>query len=374
MIALGRALAARGHAVTLQTAERWGHDVRAEGLRFEPAPEYQVFPTRERPLKPYQAVVRAAAACAPLLDAVRPDVVVADVLTLAPALAAEMRGVPLATVIPHVYPVGAPGLPPYSFGARLSRWPVAPWSLLQRPLDAALARGRDELNETRRRLGLPALSHFHGGLSRDLCLVGTLPALEYPRDWPPWVRVVGPLMWEPPARREAPPPGDGPAVMVAPSTAQDPGQRMLLTALRGLAGAPVRVLATWNRRPPPRPPAVPANARLVEWLSYARSMPACDVVVCHGGHGTVVRAVSAGCRIVAVPAGGDMYENAARIDWAGLGVRLPMRLLSPATLRLAVERALRRPEAPGRAAAAWIAERDPAMRAAELLERLAARR
>ena len=29
-------------------------------MRFEPAPEYQVFPTRERPLKPYEAAVRAA--------------------------------------------------------------------------------------------------------------------------------------------------------------------------------------------------------------------------------------------------------------------------------------------------------------------------
>ena len=28
-------------------------------MSFVPAPEYPVFPTRERPLKPYEAVVRA---------------------------------------------------------------------------------------------------------------------------------------------------------------------------------------------------------------------------------------------------------------------------------------------------------------------------
>ena len=59
MIALGRALAARGHEVTLQTWTRWRADVRAQGMTFAPAPEYQPFPTDARPLSPYQAVLRA---------------------------------------------------------------------------------------------------------------------------------------------------------------------------------------------------------------------------------------------------------------------------------------------------------------------------
>src|SRR4051794_36200211 len=42
MIALGRALAARGHDVVLQTWSRWGEHVQAGGMQFAPAPEYQV--------------------------------------------------------------------------------------------------------------------------------------------------------------------------------------------------------------------------------------------------------------------------------------------------------------------------------------------
>ena len=80
-------------------------------------------------------------------------------------------------------------------------------------------------------------------------------------------------MWEPPFDEVQPPPGDAPLVLVAPSTAQDPEHRLLRAALAGLAGEPVRVLATWNRRPLPGPVRVPANARLVEWLSYAQTMP-----------------------------------------------------------------------------------------------------
>ncbi len=98
------------------------------------------------------------------------------------------------------------------------------------------------------------------------------------------------------------------------------------------------MLATWNRRPLPGPVKVPANARLVEWLSYAQTMPGCALVICHAGHGTMVRALASSCRVLAVPHVGDMAENAARLDWAGAGVRLPWPLLSPATLRLATRR------------------------------------
>ena len=216
---------------------------------------------------------------------------------------------------------------------------------------------------------------MHTALSRELTMVGTLPQLEYPRRWEPWVRVVGPLQWEPPGERVDPPPGRGPVVLVAPSTSQDPSHTLLRAALEGLADAPVRVIATTNGREPPSPIPVPGNAVLVPWLSYSKTMPLCDVVVLHGGHGTLVRALAAGCSVVACPAGGDMNENAARIDWAGVGVRVPPRWLAPRSVRLAVRRALR-PSVRARVAevATWAAAHDGAVRAAEELEAWAAAR
>jgi UDP:flavonoid glycosyltransferase YjiC (YdhE family) len=375
MIALGRALVARGHQVTLQTWARWSDVVQREGMEFAAAPEYHVFPTRPRPMKPYEAVVAAAKEIAPLVQGLAPDAVVADILTLAPALAAERAGRPLATLIPHVYPVGEVGFPVYSMGARLPRTAAgrALWRRLSSLSARGLEQGRGELNETRRRLGLPALAHVHGGISRQLALVGTFPQLEYPRPWAPQVQVVGPLMWEPPYGEVELPPGDAPLVLVAPSTSQDPEHRLLAASLEGLADAPVRVLATWNRRPPPRRLSVPANARLVEWVSYSRTMPRCDVVVCHGGHGTVIRALSCGCAVVACPAGGDMNENAARVDWAGVGVRLPRRYVAPRPLRMAVLRAVgdEAMRARARSLATWAAGQDAGRVAAELVEELA---
>jgi MGT family glycosyltransferase len=375
MIALGRALVARGHEVTLQTWTRWQTHVEAEGMTFANAPEYQVFPTSPEPLDFYEAVVHATQDTRPLVRELRPDVAVADILTLAPALAAELERVPCATLIPHVHPHGERHFPVYSLGARLPRGALgrAAWRLAQRPVNRGLELGRVELNRTRERVGLVPLAHVHGGISRKLALVASFPQLEYPREWAEHAHVVGPLMWEPPADDVELPPGDAPLVLVAPSTAQDAEHRLLHAALVGLADAPVRLLATWNRRLPPRSLPVPDNARVVEWVSYSRTMPRCDVVVCHAGHGTLVRALESGCAVVACPAIGDMNENAARVDWAGAGVRVPRRFLSPRVLRLAVERALGDNSIRERARelADWASRNDSGAKAARLLERLA---
>ncbi len=374
MIALGRALAARGHDVTVQTWERWRAPIEAEGLTFTPAPEYSAFPIGDSPLDFYEAVVYATRDTLPLVREMKPDVVVHDILTLGPSLASELVGVRRATLIPHVFPEAGPGFPIYSFGARLPRTRAgrAFWERAHLPVRRGLDSGRLALNRTRAQVDLPALEYPHGGTSRELALIATFPQLEYPRPWPSHVHVVGPLMWEPPADEVALPPGDAPLVLVAPSTSQDPDHRLLHAALRGLADAPVRVLATYNRRLPSRSLSVPDNATVVDWVSYARTLPHCDAIVCHAGHGTLVRALSFGVPVVACPVAGDMNENAARLASAGAGVRLPRRFISPRPLRHAVEQVLGEPSIRARARelADWVSTHDAGTQASQLVEEL----
>lgn len=377
MIALGRELASRGHEVCLQTWERWRADVEAEGMRFDRAPEYAVFPTSPA-LKPYQAAVRAAEETLPLVRELDPHAVVADILTLAAALAAGMDGRPWATLVPHVLPSGERGWPLYSTGARLSRTRLGRsfWRLFEPLAERGAEQGRQELNEARRRVGLPPFEHLHGGTSRELALIATFPQLEYPRRrWEPWMKVTGPLFWEQPHGEVALPPGDDPLVLIAPSTSQDPDQRMIAAALEGLAEEPVRVLASVNRRDRSAREglSVPPNARLVDWVSYSRTMPHCDAVICHAGHGTVARALSFGVPVVACPAAGDMGENTARVSWAGVGIGLPRRLTTPRGVRLALRRLLAEPSYAQRAGATarWSETHDGAACAADELERFA---
>jgi len=374
-IALGRALVARGHDVCLQTWTRWQEQVEREGMAFSPAPQYEVWPP-SRHLTPYQVAVRAAKETVPLIEQVDPHAVVVDILTVAGSLAAEMAGRRWATLIPHVLPYGEPGMPPYSVGARLPRTRLGAmsWELMEPLLRGGAERGRQELNGARTRVGLPELDHSHGGISRQLALVATFPQLEYPRyERDPSVRVIGPLLWEQPYEDVDLPPGDEPLVLVAPSTSQDPTHRMLRAALEGLAGEPVRVLGTTNRRQPDHPLDIPGNARVVDWLSYARTMPHCAAVICHAGHGTVVRALASGVPVLGCPAAGDMAENAARVAWAGCGVSLPRRLVTPRGVRLAVRKLLADCSYAAKAAhlRAWAQRHDGGAVGASALERLA---
>jgi UDP:flavonoid glycosyltransferase YjiC (YdhE family) len=105
-------------------------------------------------------------------------------------------------------------------------------------------------------------------------------------------------------------------------------------------------------------------------------MPIAALVICHGGHGTVARALGAGTPVLITPIAGDMAETAMRVSWAGVGRSFPWRLCRPGPLRWAPRRVLGDPSFAARAReiAAWAATHDGADRGAELVEQLAARR
>ena len=372
ILALSEELVSRGHTVAIETARHWQASVESVGAELIAAPEFQVFPTDAKPLQPYQAVVKAVNESRPRIEEFSPDLVVHDVLTIAPALAAELIDIPRVTIIPHVYPVNTPGSPPYGIGGHPPRSALGRllWKSLSRPISRGLSLGQRQYDELRKQVGLEPRGELYGSHSDLLVIVATLPQLEYPRIWPDHVHVTGPLFWEPEAADVPLPAGDRPLVMIAPSTAQDPKHQMLRAAIEGLESDQFRVIATWNRRPIDNPPVTPANTELVEWLSYSRTMPKCAAVVSNGGHGTIARTLQAGAVPVVVPIAGDQFENAARVEAGDLGIRLPTSLLSPKTLRLAVERALSsdRFSSSVAGAAKWCNEHDGRANAADLIE------
>src|SRR3712207_6205870 len=161
-IALGRELASRGHRVVVETWERWREATEAGGVEFRAAGQYRVFPPPD-PASGDAGAAEAAMALAPLMEELEPDLVVSDILTLAPALAAEVAEVPQATLIPHIYPVHEPGLPFFAVGVQPPRTPIGRW-LWRKSLpllETGLRIGRAELNVQRERLGLRPQARFH---------------------------------------------------------------------------------------------------------------------------------------------------------------------------------------------------------------------
>ena len=322
-------------------------DVEREGMAFAAAPEYEVWPGN-RGLTPYQAAVRAAHETVPVIRAARPATWWSP--TSSPWRAGwrpRWRSGRGPRWCPTCCRPSERGLPPYSVGARLPRTRRRAAALGSGAAAARARRGAGARGAERRAGagGAGARSATRTAGSRGSWRwwrpspSSSTRAASRRRGCGSPGRCCGSGRSRRSSRRRA----TTPLVLVAPSTSQDPRQEMLRAALEGLAGEPVRVLATTNRRPPERPLDVPANARVVDWLSYARTMPRCAAVVCHAGHGTVARALASGVPVVGCPAAGDMAENAARVAWAGCGVSLPRRLVTPRGIRLAVRKLLAEP-------------------------------
>jgi UDP:flavonoid glycosyltransferase YjiC (YdhE family) len=217
--------------------------------------------------------------------------------------------------------------------------------------------GDRQRHEARLGIGLPA--YDPGPLCR---LVATLPALEVPRpDWPSEAVVVGPLHFEPTSAVLEVPPGDGPVVVVAPSTA--------LTGTASLAEIALRHLVPGRTLPPGSRLVVSrlggADIAVPPWATVGLGrqdvlLRAADIVVCGGGHGMLSKTLLAGVPMVVVPGGGDQWELANRVARQGSG-----RLVRPLTgdaLVAVVGEVLSMPgyrEAARRAAASATAVTDP---------------
>jgi UDP:flavonoid glycosyltransferase YjiC (YdhE family) len=193
-------------------------------------------------------------------------------------------------------------------------------------------------------------------------LIATLPALEVPRpDWPPEAVIVGPLHFEPTSAELPVPPGSGPVVVVAPSTATTGARGLAELALETLT--PGEVLPEGSRVVVSRldgpdgavPPwAAVGLGRQDVLLSNA------DVVVCGGGHGIVSKSLLAGVPLVVVPGGGDQWEISNRV--ARQGSAVIVRPLTADALAAAVREVLSSPGyrgAAGRAGASLAGVDDP---------------
>ncbi|AOW94516.1 glycosyl transferase [Rhodococcus sp. WMMA185] len=268
----------------------------------------------------------------PDLRALRPDLVVSDVITAGGGMAAERLGIPWVELSPHPLYSASKGLPPIGSG-------LAPGegvrgrlrdALMRAATGRSIRKGERQRSEARIGVGLPAKDP--GPVRR---LIATLPALEVPRpDWPAEAHLVGPLLWEPTNEVLPPPDGDDPLVMVAPSTAFTGAEGMLETVLTGLEGARVRVIASLLDG---APATVPAWARAGLGRQDAMLREA-SVVVCGGGHGMLAKALLAGVPAVVIPGGGDQWELANRA--ARQGSAVVVRPLTADALCEAVQRVL----------------------------------
>ncbi|MBL6427292.1 MAG: glycosyltransferase family 1 protein [Maritimibacter sp.] len=334
-VALGRALVARGHDVTLGTARRFETFVREAGLGFAPMSDamlnlldteagrdmmestqgvlqslkWTVMLTRT--VGPAQAELIGDSWAA--AEAVDPDLIVFHPKTYAGPHIAEKRGIPavLAMLVPMMVPTGERpnvGFPDTGW----QWWNRFSYRFVNRTM--AFSAGR-HVREMRAERGLPKQRRFdllRDSRGRMLPVLNAVSpsVLPAPRDWPDEAVMTGYWFtdhgdWTPPddlaAFLEAGPP---PVYVGFGSMAGRSPGRLAKAVIEALTRTGMRgIIATgWGGL---KPADLPDTIHKIEGAPHDWLFPRMAAIVHHGGAGTTAAAIRAGKPQVIVPFFGD---------------------------------------------------------------------
>ena len=418
-IAVGHALAARGHEVAIYSGSLARSSVEQAGFEFIPYDQEVDERITETLLARDEAsfaggvsVKRASAldlrktsavmsdwflSTVPqqvrdlqaAIDRWRPDVLVTDISLFGPILILkELVSIPVAVFCVLIAcPLPGPDAPTWGRGLPAPRnRRTRLRSMVERlAQDWVLAQFRADANALRADYGLQPLNETVTAYSgkTPLYMVASAPELDYNRrDLPPSVQYVGPCLSSGAGQQDVPDWLEAlatrkrPVIHVTEGTVHLRKPVVLGAAAQGLGGMNADVIMTTGRQ---RDPAsldlgpLADNIRVESFVSHSALFPHTDVVITTGGAGTVLTALASGVPLIVVPTGWDLPESAQRVAECGAGVRIDPKNCTAESLRAAVDLLLNEPsyrENARRVGAALAWQGGPA-RAAELLEQLA---
>jgi hypothetical protein len=95
-------------------------------------------------------------------------------------------------------------------------------------------------------------------------------------------------------------------------------------AIDAVAGLDARILLTVGRRDfdMSKLPPIPDNVHLETWVDPVQVLAQADLVLCHGGAGTVYDTLAVGAPLVIIPMTGDQFANAAAVTKASAGIEV----------------------------------------------------
>ncbi|KFU79805.1 glycosyltransferase, MGT family [Amycolatopsis lurida] len=291
------ALAARGagHEVLFGTGDAFldkvralGFDAHKVGISIQEALDQAEGDALETILTTFAEILPRAtiADLTPLLPVLRPDLVVYEMSDIGAAAVARRAGIP---VVSHV--IGR-SMPADLMAAAADRFaPV--WD------------------------GKPPANLMLGDAGIDV--------------WPdivrdpearalPTVFRLRPVPWNEPAPVPAWLDGrDRPLVYLTLGTVAFGATGALRAAVDGLSRLPVDVLVARGPGDPGELGELPPNVHVAGFVPQSEILPRADLVVHHGGTGTVLGALSAGLPQLVLPQGADQFVNAEALETAGAG-------------------------------------------------------
>jgi UDP:flavonoid glycosyltransferase YjiC (YdhE family) len=120
-------------------------------------------------------------------------------------------------------------------------------------------------------------------------------------------------------------------------------QSIYRIAIEAVENLPIRVLLTTGKEfPADLPEALPANVIVKDWVAQSDVLSRADLLIFHGGSGSMQGALAAGVPMVVTPMFADQPENAQRIVEAGIG--LSVSTLDSSSLKSAIKQVLDDPK------------------------------
>lgn len=150
--------------------------------------------------------------------------------------------------------------------------------------------------------------------------------------------------------------GSGPLVYLTLGTVSFGATEVLRSAIDGLARLPVEVLVALGPGDPALLGEVPANVRVAGFVPQAKVLQRADLVVHHGGTGTVLGTLAAGLPQLVLPQGADQFVNADVLAEVGAGAKLVGPEITADAVFAAAGRLLEEPRDVPEKVAAEIAE------------------
>jgi len=286
-----------------------------------------------------------------VLDEIRPDMVVSDFTFPGACLAAEMKDTPYVTIYHAGLCFKGPGIPPFGSGlpigeawGRKGRLYKRLSGLLEKNIESTVGRAR-------RRLGLPPSENNFLTLSPWLTLVLTAEAMEAPRfALPPTVFFIGPCLT---GRRNLPHEEDfpfdrlsrdKPRIYVSLGTFFNNRPRVFNKIISAFSDGRFQLIVKAGRAfARLSSQRNPSNVLLFRNVPQLDVIPRVDAVISHGGNNTVNETLSAGKPLLVMPVGGEQGDNAARVEYLGVGLRADIERSTAQEIRMKLTRLIEEP-------------------------------
>lgn len=308
------------------------------------------------------------------------DLVICNEMLFGAQVGCEAIGQKFALVGVNIALFPMPGVPPLGPGFAPAKTPE------EAALHAEIAEASiglfdqtlPALNAARTTLGLAPLEHLLDQHREAECiLMATSRAFDFaPETLPPKMAYVGPQLGDPGWAQDWVSPFSAedkrPLALVSFSTTFQNHVGDLQRVIDAIAELPIKAVVTLGGPVEACEFTAPANVALVDSAPHQQVMAEASLVVTHGGHGTVIKALANGLPQLIMPHGRDQADNAVRVTERGAGLSLPadagVKTIRAALLRLLEEPAFTEAARRLGAAVALEAQQSPI---AEILENLA---